>query len=189
MQTQSILWLTEEDITLAQLQHFASGPILVTPDVDGKVRVQCFRAVVEQALAADRPVYGVNTGFGKHEAVKIAPDQVQDLQRRLILSYAAGVGTPIPIDIVRLMSMCPTGVKIACCIQILKPRVRYYAAAASSKRLKRPVGRWISLVLYSREVRCQAGHRTSHAPMFASRLAPIFKCKMVHNNLGVIPCP
>lgn len=105
MQTQSILWLTEEDITLAQLQHFASGPILVTPDVDGKVRVQCSRAVVEQALAADRPVYGVNTGFGKHEAVKIAPDQVQDLQRRLILSYAAGVGTPIPIDIVRLMML------------------------------------------------------------------------------------
>ncbi|WP_089717250.1 histidine ammonia-lyase [Candidatus Entotheonella palauensis] len=105
MQTQSILWLTEEDFTLAQLQHFAGGPILVTPDIDGKARVQRSRAVVEQALAADQPVYGVNTGFGKHEGIRISQDQVRDLQRRLILSHAAGVGPPIPIDIVRLMML------------------------------------------------------------------------------------
>lgn len=105
MQTQSILWLTEEDFTLAQLQHFPRGTILVTPDIDGKARVQRSRAVVENALAADQPVYGVNTGFGKHEAVRIAPDQVHDLQRRLVLSHAAGVGAPVPIDIVRLMML------------------------------------------------------------------------------------
>ncbi len=105
MQTQSILWLTEEDFTLAQLQHFTGGPILVTPDVDGKDRVQCSRAVVERALEADEPVYGVNTGFGKHERIRIPQEQVNDLQRRLILSHAAGVGPPMPIDIVRLMML------------------------------------------------------------------------------------
>jgi histidine ammonia-lyase len=105
MQTQSILWLTEEDLTLAQLQHFANDSILVTPDVDGKERVQRSRAVVERALATDQPVYGVNTGFGKHEGIRIAQDQVNDLQRRLILSHAAGVGAPIPIDIVRLIML------------------------------------------------------------------------------------
>ncbi len=105
MQTQSILWLTEEDFTLAQLQHFTGGPILVTPDVDGKDRVQRSRAVVERALEADEPVYGVNTGFGKHEQIRIPQEQVNDLQRRLILSHAAGVGPPMPIDIVRLMML------------------------------------------------------------------------------------
>ena len=105
MSTPSILWLTEEDFTLAQLQHFVSDSIPVTLDVDGKARVQHARAVVEDALAADRPVYGVNTGFGKHEAIRIAQDQVRDLQRRLILSHAAGVGAPVPIDIVRLMML------------------------------------------------------------------------------------
>lgn len=105
MQTQSILWLTEEDFTLAQLQHFAGGPILVTSDVDGKDRVQRSRAVIERALEADEPVYGVNTGFGKHEQIRIPQEQVNDLQRRLILSHAAGVGPPMPIDIVRLMML------------------------------------------------------------------------------------
>ncbi len=105
MQTQSILWLTEEDFTLAQLQHFAGGPILVTPDIDGKERVQRSRAVVERALEADAPVYGVNTGFGKHEQIRIPQEQVSELQRRLILSHAAGVGPPMPIDIARLMML------------------------------------------------------------------------------------
>ena len=105
MQTQPILWLTEEDISLATLQLFISGPVLVTLDIDGKERVQRSRAVVEQALAANRPVYGVNTGFGKHEGIRIDAAQVRDLQRRLILSHAAGVGAPIPIDIVRLMML------------------------------------------------------------------------------------
>jgi histidine ammonia-lyase len=105
MQTHPILWLTEEDFTLAELQHFTSSPMLVTPDVDGKERVQRSRAVVEHALAADQPVYGVNTGFGKHEGIRIARDQVHDLQRRLVLSHAAGVGAPIPIDIVRIMML------------------------------------------------------------------------------------
>jgi len=105
MQTQPILWLTEEDFTLAELQHFTSGQVLVTPDIDGKERVQRARAVVERALAADLPVYGVNTGFGKHEGIRIDRAQVRDLQRRLILSHAAGVGAPVPIDIVRLMML------------------------------------------------------------------------------------
>jgi histidine ammonia-lyase len=105
MQTQPILWLTEEDFTLAELQHFVSGPMMITPDIDGKARVQRSRAVVEQALASDKPVYGVNTGFGKHEGIRIAPHQVHDLQRRLIVSHAAGVGAPVPIDIVRMMML------------------------------------------------------------------------------------
>jgi histidine ammonia-lyase len=59
-------------------------------------------AAVEAALARHEPVYGVNTGFGKLARTRIADDQLRDLQRRLLLSHAAGVGPPLPDAVVRL---------------------------------------------------------------------------------------
>jgi histidine ammonia-lyase len=59
-------------------------------------------ATVEGALARHEPVYGVNTGFGKLARTRIPDDQLRDLQRRLLLSHAAGVGAPLPDAVVRL---------------------------------------------------------------------------------------
>jgi histidine ammonia-lyase len=59
-------------------------------------------AAVEAALARHEPVYGVNTGFGKLARTRIPDEQLRDLQRRLLLSHAAGVGAPLPDDVVRL---------------------------------------------------------------------------------------
>ena len=105
MRTQSILLLTQDDLTLAQLHHFITGDMLVTSDIDGKDRVQRARRVVERILDDTAPVYGVNTGLGKFADVRIPRDQVNELQRRLLLSHAAGIGTPMPIDVVRLMML------------------------------------------------------------------------------------
>ncbi len=54
-------------------------------------------------LASGRAVYGVNTGFGKLAQSRIANDELAELQKRLVLSHAAGVGAPMPAKIVRLM--------------------------------------------------------------------------------------
>ena len=48
-------------------------------------------------------VYGVNTGFGDLAGVRIAPDRIVELQRRLILSHAAGLGEPLEDEVVRGM--------------------------------------------------------------------------------------
>jgi histidine ammonia-lyase len=57
-----------------------------------QARVEAARQVVETRMAYDEPVYGVTTGFGALAEVKIAPEQIAQLQRNLILSHAAGVG-------------------------------------------------------------------------------------------------
>ncbi|NEL27704.1 MAG: aromatic amino acid lyase, partial [Xanthomonas perforans] len=49
------------------------------------------------------PVYGVNTGFGKLASVRIEREDLQTLQRNIVLSHAAGVGEPTPVPVVRLM--------------------------------------------------------------------------------------
>lgn len=64
-------------------------------------RVRAARAFVERIGEENRTVYGVTTGFGHLSSVKIAPDQLADLQRNLIRSHASGVGEPFDIATVR----------------------------------------------------------------------------------------
>jgi histidine ammonia-lyase len=63
------------------------------------------RAVVDGAVARGETMYGVNTGFGKLANVRIPPGQLEQLQVNLIRSHAAGVGTPLPAEVVRAMML------------------------------------------------------------------------------------
>jgi len=68
-----------------------------------RARLRAARAVVERALLSGEAVYGVNTGFGNLANVRIPDDHLIDLQERLLLSHAAGVGEPLPEAAVRGM--------------------------------------------------------------------------------------
>ncbi|RIA44485.1 histidine ammonia-lyase [Hephaestia caeni] len=60
-------------------------------------------AAVARILGRHEPVYGINTGFGKLASVRIGDDELEMLQRNIVLSHAAGVGDPMPMPVVRLM--------------------------------------------------------------------------------------
>ncbi|WP_308694493.1 histidine ammonia-lyase [Xanthomonas albilineans] len=60
---------------------------------------------VEAIVARGAPVYGINTGFGKLASVRIERNDLDVLQRNIVLSHAAGVGAPMPVPVVRLMMM------------------------------------------------------------------------------------
>lgn len=60
------------------------------------------RAAVERAAAAVRGLcergevaYGITTGFGAFKDRIISPEHVEELQRNILLSHAAGVGDPL----------------------------------------------------------------------------------------------
>ena len=61
------------------------------------------RAVVERLVAENATAYGITTGFGDLADVRIEPAQTAELQRNLVRSHAAGVGEPLPEDVVRAM--------------------------------------------------------------------------------------
>ncbi|MGH6720434.1 MAG: histidine ammonia-lyase [Alphaproteobacteria bacterium] len=58
-------------------------------------------ALVRRLAAGEERVYGVNTGFGSLARTKIPPRDVRELQRRIVLSHAAGTGPLLPDAIVR----------------------------------------------------------------------------------------
>ena len=72
---------------------------------DARARMVVTRAVVDRAVAASVPVYGINTGFGKMSEVTIPNDQLVALQRNLVRSHAAGVGDALPQREVRAMML------------------------------------------------------------------------------------
>ncbi|MCZ2328342.1 histidine ammonia-lyase [Bartonella sp. F02] len=58
---------------------------------------------IAEIAAGNKPVYGINTGFGKLASIKIDVDDVAILQKNLILSHCCGVGKPLAENIVRLI--------------------------------------------------------------------------------------
>lgn len=58
---------------------------------------------VAAVVASGRTVYGINTGFGALARRSIAASELAELQRRLVLSHAAGVGALLPAPVVRFM--------------------------------------------------------------------------------------
>ena len=61
------------------------------------------RAVIEEAVASGRTMYGVTTGFGGLANVRIDPKEIEQLQRDIVLSHATAVGEPLSREIVRAM--------------------------------------------------------------------------------------
>ncbi len=58
---------------------------------------------VEEIVDSGRIIYGVNTGFGMLANTQIAQDELEVLQRSIVLSHAAGVGSFMDESTVRLL--------------------------------------------------------------------------------------
>jgi histidine ammonia-lyase len=63
------------------------------------------RARVEELAGLDRAVYGVSTGFGALATRHIPTADRERLQRSLIRSHAAGLGTPVEVEVVRALML------------------------------------------------------------------------------------
>jgi histidine ammonia-lyase len=75
--------------------------VRIEPDGAALTALAESRGRVDRAIASGATIYGINTGFGKLANVRVAPDQLDQLQVNLIRSHAAGVGSLLSADIVR----------------------------------------------------------------------------------------
>ncbi|MHA6126470.1 histidine ammonia-lyase [Pseudomonas fluorescens group sp. PF-1] len=90
-------------LSLAQLRDVYQQPVKLTLDHSASAQIEASVACVEQILTENRTAYGINTGFGLLASTRIASEDLENLQRSLVLSHAAGVGQPISDDLVRLI--------------------------------------------------------------------------------------
>ncbi|SPE39987.1 Histidine ammonia-lyase [Candidatus Sulfopaludibacter sp. SbA3] len=77
----------------------------ITLSADAIDRMNASRALIDRLAAGDAPIYAVNTGVGLLANVRIPREDLDQLQRNVIRSHAAGVGDPLRREAVRAMML------------------------------------------------------------------------------------
>jgi histidine ammonia-lyase len=97
--------LRGQPLTLDQINAVASAGEKVKISADARARISASRKVIDNIITSDAVVYGVTTGFGKLSEVRIARNEVHDLQLNLVRSHACGIGSPLSEGEVRGMML------------------------------------------------------------------------------------
>lgn len=94
-----------EHLTVADVVAVARerAPVALSPRA--RPRVRASRALVDRLVQEGRTVYGITTGVGELAGVSISADQAAQLQVNIVRSHSAGVGEPLPGEIVRAMML------------------------------------------------------------------------------------
>ncbi|GAB2597582.1 histidine ammonia-lyase [Paractinoplanes abujensis] len=92
-------------VTPADVLAVARGDARVEIAPETVAAMATSRAIVDTIEASGKPVYGVSTGFGALANTSIAPERRAELQHALIRSHAAGIGAPMPREVVRAMML------------------------------------------------------------------------------------
>ena len=88
---------------LGELRQVWRSGIAIEIDPAAFAAIDASAATVQSILDQGKTAYGINTGFGSLAHTRIPDDQVAELQRRLVLSHAAGTGAPLDDSLVRLI--------------------------------------------------------------------------------------
>jgi histidine ammonia-lyase len=100
-----LITITASGISPDDLIAVARTNARVTLAQDALDAMRASRSIVDAIERDGRPVYGVSTGFGALANTFIAPERRAELQHALIRSHAAGIGAPMPREVVRAMML------------------------------------------------------------------------------------
>jgi histidine ammonia-lyase len=91
-------------LTLAQLRDVVRyNDIIYSLDESAFEEIHKSAAAVQQVIRENRVVYGINTGFGLLASTRIKTEELELLQRSIVLSHSAGFGEYMEDETVRLM--------------------------------------------------------------------------------------
>ena len=93
--------VTGEALALEDLVAVARGQARAELAPSVEARMASSRHVVADAVEKDKVMYGVTTGFGALADTHVGRADLERMQLALLRSHSAGVGDPLPDDVVR----------------------------------------------------------------------------------------
>ena len=99
------LHINGNDLTLENVREVAVDRRAVLLSADARELVDQARAVVDEIVASNKVAYAITTGVGKLSDVRIAGDQIIELQANIVRSHAVGVGDPLSTAETRAMML------------------------------------------------------------------------------------
>ena len=95
--------LNGENFQLEELVAIARNGVNAAISVESVDRINKARNLVDKWVKEGVRIYGVTTGFGALSDVTISYEDTKKLQKKILLSHAAGMGAPMDDDVVRAM--------------------------------------------------------------------------------------
>jgi histidine ammonia-lyase len=97
------LHINGNDLTLEAVREVATERRAALLAPDAREAVNQARAIVDEIVASNKVAYAITTGVGKLSDVRIAGDQIRELQVNLVRSHAVGAGEPLSVAETRAM--------------------------------------------------------------------------------------
>ena len=98
------LQLNKTWLSFEQLKHVIDAEVKIDITSDTRDSINKCRAYLDKKITGTNDLfYGINTGFGFLQNVKIDDTQIEQLQYNLLKSHACGLGDEVPAPIVKLM--------------------------------------------------------------------------------------
>ncbi len=95
-----------DKLTVDKAIALAKGTLKGVIEKEAENKIKACRAKVDAIVAAGKPVYGINTGFGPLCDVQISAEETAKLQENLLITHAVGVGNPIDKELSKIMMIC-----------------------------------------------------------------------------------
>lgn len=96
--------VSDAPLEYAYIDHLLRNNIPITLSPQASEKIKACREYLDQRIReSDRPIYGINTGFGSLYKNNISASDLSQLQLNLVQSHACGMGSRVPDEIVRLM--------------------------------------------------------------------------------------
>lgn len=96
--------LNNQWLSLAQLDEIIQSGAEVVLGDDARKSIEKCRSYLDGKVGEQSElIYGINTGFGSLCNTAIAAQDLEKLQRNLVLSHACGMGEEVPAEIVQRM--------------------------------------------------------------------------------------
>ncbi len=99
-----VFYIGEQPLSIKIISKIIKDDYIIALGDAAKERITKCRTYLDNKLKLNNePVYGINTGFGYLQNVKVEHQHLTTLQHNLLLSHACGTGAEVPQEIVKLM--------------------------------------------------------------------------------------
>jgi histidine ammonia-lyase len=99
-----IHFISPEKLTFEIIQDILENNIRLELSEKSKQLILKSKAFLDRKLnESDKPIYGINTGFGALCNIEISKEELSKLQENLVISHACNIGEEVPKDVVKLM--------------------------------------------------------------------------------------
>ncbi|MGC9352682.1 MAG: histidine ammonia-lyase [Mariniphaga sp.] len=96
--------ISPANLTFDEIQEILENDIKLKLSAESVLLIQKSKAYLDRKLQeAEKPLYGINTGFGALCDIEISNAELSKLQENLILSHSCNIGPEVPGNVVKLM--------------------------------------------------------------------------------------